>query len=245
MRSRSARTCGRARAGRPSPRCSTVVWVVDESRIADVTSWPAVTREGHRYEPARGDVFYAGETAEAVLLELEARRRRSLAEEIAADERELDAARTRGARRAPRPPSRPPRSWRLARRLPAIDPVLFRRVHAAVTRLADALRAAEAVAARLEAPLRARADAGGERTRELAESLRRLGADEADAASRRRRGGARSCPRSTSTLRACAAEADELQRRIGEEPVEHRGGAAGCPRGELERSSAGSRRLAR
>src|SRR3954452_6145330 len=70
------------------------VWVVEEGRIADATSGHVVTREGHRYEPARGVVFYAGETAEAVLLELEARRR-SLAEAIAADERELDAVRTR------------------------------------------------------------------------------------------------------------------------------------------------------
>src|SRR5262249_8843206 len=70
------------------------VWVVDEGRIAQVTSGHAVTREGHRYEPARGVVFYAGETAEAVLLELEARRR-ALTGTIAADERELDDARAR------------------------------------------------------------------------------------------------------------------------------------------------------
>src|SRR5207244_10460468 len=36
---------------------------------------PAVTREGFGYDPQRGELWFAGETAEAVLLELDARRR--------------------------------------------------------------------------------------------------------------------------------------------------------------------------
>ena len=194
------------------------VWVVDESRIADVTSGHAVTREGHRYEPARGVVFYAGETAEAVLLELEARRR-SLTEEIAADERELDAARTRESEARAEAAVSAEALAEAGPTLPAIDPVLVRRVHAAVTRLGDALRATEAVAARLEAPLRARADAGGERTRELAESLRRLGADEVDV---RRAAGEAAAQLSAVDvdLARLRTEADESKRRVGEEPVE-------------------------
>ena len=35
----------------------------------------SVTREGFAYDPERGELWYAGEAAEAVLLELEARRR--------------------------------------------------------------------------------------------------------------------------------------------------------------------------
>src|SRR5206468_8416954 len=48
---------------------------------------PAVTREGFGYDPARGELWFAGETAEAVLLELQARRR--------ALETEVDELRTR------------------------------------------------------------------------------------------------------------------------------------------------------
>src|SRR5205085_7387596 len=48
---------------------------------------PAVTREGFGYDPTRGELWFAGETAEAVLLELEARRR--------ALETEVDELRTR------------------------------------------------------------------------------------------------------------------------------------------------------
>src|SRR5213078_2843919 len=36
---------------------------------------PAVTREGFGWDPGRGELWFAGETAEAVWLELEARRR--------------------------------------------------------------------------------------------------------------------------------------------------------------------------
>jgi chromosome segregation protein len=48
---------------------------------------PAVTPEGHAYDPERGELWFAGETAEAVLLELESRRRslEAEAERLAAD----------------------------------------------------------------------------------------------------------------------------------------------------------------
>jgi chromosome segregation protein len=39
------------------------------------SSVPAVTREGFGYDPQRGELWFAGETAEAVLLEVDARRR--------------------------------------------------------------------------------------------------------------------------------------------------------------------------
>jgi chromosome segregation protein len=194
------------------------VWVVDEGRIADVTSGHAVTRGGHRYEPARGVVFYAGETAEAVLLELEARRR-TLTAAIAADERELEDSRARESAARTEAAVATAALAEAGPALPAIDPALFRAVLASATRLGEALRAAEAVAARLEAPLRARADAGGERTRELAESLRRLAADEADV--RRAAGEAAAQLAAVDVdLARLRTEAGELERRIGEEPVE-------------------------
>ena len=46
-----------------------------------------MTPEGFGYDPERGELWFAGETAEAVLLELEARRRALAAE--------LDELRTR------------------------------------------------------------------------------------------------------------------------------------------------------
>src|SRR5205814_489983 len=56
---------------------------------------PAVTREGFGYDPDRGELWFAGETAEAVLLELDTRRR-----ELAADSKELAERAERAAREA-------------------------------------------------------------------------------------------------------------------------------------------------
>src|SRR3954471_24616722 len=99
---------------------------------------PAVTPEGFGYDPRRGEVWFAGEAAEAVWLELEARRRA-----LAAEVEELDA---RAA--APIPEA----SYSATR-----DPVTVSLARLAA-RLIETL---EGVAAhRFEGPLRARADAG-------------------------------------------------------------------------------------
>src|SRR6185312_14852917 len=47
------------------------------------SSVPAVTEDGIGWDPQRRELWFAGETAEAVLLELDARRR-ELTEEVAA-----------------------------------------------------------------------------------------------------------------------------------------------------------------
>src|SRR5205085_1104051 len=49
-----------------------------EELLASVV--PAVTVEGYGYDPQRGELWFAGETAAAVLLELDARRRALAAE---------------------------------------------------------------------------------------------------------------------------------------------------------------------
>src|SRR5262249_60233368 len=54
------------------------------------SSVPAVTPEGFGYDPARGELWFAGETAEALLLELQARRR-SLGSELEELRARLDA----------------------------------------------------------------------------------------------------------------------------------------------------------
>ena len=55
-------------------------------------SVPSVTPEGFGYDPARRELWFAGETAEAVLLELEARRRGIEAEVVDLERRALEAA---------------------------------------------------------------------------------------------------------------------------------------------------------
>ena len=112
---------------------------------------PAVTAEGFGYDPERGELWFAGETAEAVWLELEARRHA-----LAAEVENLRS----NPRAAP----------------PAADP----RLVAAGERLVRALAGAAAAGHRFEAPLRARVDAGGSRTGDAAGALRELAACEAE-----------------------------------------------------------------
>src|SRR5439155_5886989 len=152
---------------------------------------PAVTPEGFGWDPQRGELWFAGETAEAVWLELEARRR-ALATEVA----ELEAQRS-----APVPAN----AYSLAPD----------RTTKVLVDLAARLVAALDVGAveRFEAPLRARADAGASRTGELADELRRLGAAEVEA--RRDAAEAAEGLSAVEIERArVEAEADEARRRL-------------------------------
>jgi chromosome segregation protein len=115
------------------------------------SSVPAVTTEGFGYDPQRRELWFAGETAEAVWLELEARRR-ALALEV----EELQAN---------------PRAAR---------PVASPRLIVAGERLVRALAGGAEAGGRFEAPLRARVDAGGSRTGDAAGSLRELAAREVE-----------------------------------------------------------------
>jgi chromosome segregation ATPase len=115
----------------------------------------AVTRQGIAFDPERKELWFAGEAAEAVLLELDARRR-ALAAEVAELERDDPTA------------------------TPVADDTRYRPLIEIAERLESTLAAAEAIAARSEPTLRARADAGSTRTGELAEELRKLGAAEAE-----------------------------------------------------------------
>jgi chromosome segregation protein len=166
----------------------------------------AVTPEGFGFDPVRGELWFAGETAEAVWLQLEARRRG-----LAAEVEELEA-------RAAAPP--PADAY-----VEVADPVLTRLLEAA-ERLAASV---EVRADRFEAPLRARADTGATRTTALAEELRRLGAAEVDV-----RRAATDVSERLSVLdveRArLEAEADEARRRLAEAGAEP---AEGTDRTEL------------
>jgi chromosome segregation protein len=161
---------------------------------------PAVTPEGYGYDPQRGELWFTGETAEALLLELHARRR-ALADE-------LDQLRVRS--NAPIPDSaysheQDPRARRLA---------------ALAERL---VRALDLPADRFDAPLRQEADSGAARSGELGAELRRLGAAEVEV---RQELAAVAEAVSTVEIEAARieAEADEARRRLtaadADEPAE-------------------------
>src|SRR5262249_22978247 len=85
--------------------------VVERSALL-ASAVPAVTPEGIGWDPQRGELWFAGETAEAVLLELEARRRQLAAEAERLARHATEAA--EGAARARRaahqlPAGTPPR----------------------------------------------------------------------------------------------------------------------------------------
>jgi chromosome segregation ATPase len=169
--------------------------IVDESELLSARKL-AVTRDGLAFDPDRKELWFAGEAAEAVLLELEGRRR-ALADDLA----ELDR--------------RPPPA-------PVVDDTRFRPLIAVAERLEAALAAAAGIAGRSEPALRARADAGTARTGELAEELRRLGAAEAEV----RRESADVSARTSAIeveLARLQAERGEAQRRLdaaGAEPAD-------------------------
>jgi chromosome segregation protein len=154
---------------------------------------PAVTREGFGYDPERGELWFAGETAEAVLLELEAQARR-----VRAEARQLaDQA------AAARPYVREPDD----------------RLVSLAVRLSAALVASAAAAERIERPLVAEAESGSERVAELAAELRRLGGVEAEL--RREASGAGERAGAIEVeLARLEAEAAEARRRLAEAGAE-------------------------
>jgi chromosome segregation ATPase len=164
--------------------------VVPKEQLLHVTV-PSVTPEGFGYDPQGGELWFAGETAEAVWLELEARRRA-----LAAEVDELDA--------------------RVAAPIPddaytaAQDP-LTATLARLTARLVETLEGA--TDDRYEAPLRARADAGVTRTTNLAEELRRLGAAEVDVRRAAAEAGERLSAIDVERARV-EAEVDEAQRRL-------------------------------
>jgi len=173
------------------------VWLAEPAELERAESGVLVTREGHCFDAERGELWFAGETAEAVLLQLDARRRALAAE---ADELE-----------------------RRAEALPAEAPsVPTGPLVELGERLASVLQEAAAEAEHFEAPLRARVDAGATRAGELAAELRRLGGDEAEVRRVAAEAGERAGGIDVERARL-EAEADEARRRLegaGAEPAE-------------------------
>jgi chromosome segregation protein len=197
----------------PDPLREVRVVEKDELLMSDV---PAVTREGFGFDPQRGELWFAGETAEAVLLELDARRR-ELTAEVARVEVELTAAAARAAEAQTK--ATEARASLAALPTGRLDPVTAARLARLADRLVSALEGAAGAGARLEAPLRARVDAGSHRAQELGEALRGLGAREVEL----RREAAEASERASSVeveLARLEAEASEARRRLDEAGAE-------------------------
>ena len=180
------------------------VWLAEPGDLARAETGVLVTREGHCYDADRGELLFAGETAEAVLLQLDARRR-SLAGEAEELERRADELPEEVAPAATEP------LIALAERLEAI-----------LAKASDATK-------RFEAPLQARVDAGATKAGMLAAELRRLGGEEVEA----RRAGAEAAERASAIDVEGArfeAEAEEARRRLDEAGAE---AAEGDDRDEL------------
>ncbi len=163
----------------------------------------AVTRDGIGYDPSTREVWFLGEAAEAVLLELEARRR-AVAAEVEELERQAGAVVDE-----PGPGS-------------ALNDGRYRSQIVAAERLERMLAVAGLSSDRWEPTLRARVDAGTSRTAELADELRRLGGAEAEI--RREAGEAAAASGAIDVeLARLQAERDEAQRRLeaaGADPAE-------------------------
>ena len=179
--------------------------VVPLEHLLDATV-PAVTVEGFGFDPGRGELWFAGETAEAVLLELDARRR-ELAAEVAELEREAKAAGSDAEEAVARATEAEAAYGQVAhlRGAHALDPDVLRRLARGADRLDETLLAAATIATRLEEPLRARAESGSDRAGALGSELARVGALEHEA----RREAARANER--------AAAAELLRARLGGE----------------------------
>ena len=174
------------------------VWLAEPADLARAETGILVTREGHCYDADRGELRFVGETAEAVLLQLDARRRALVRE---AEELERRAEEVRPDEGGP----------------VSVEPLAV-----LAERLAAALSGAAGAARRFEAPLQARVDAGATRAGELAEELRRLGAEEAEARRAAAEAGERRAAVDVERARL-EAEAAEARRRLeaaGADPAE-------------------------
>jgi chromosome segregation protein len=192
---------------------------------------PSVTVEGFGYDPQRGELWFAGETAEAVLLELEGRRR-ELEGEAARLEAELSTAAAAAVEAEARAEAAAAAFGALGGSTfrPLVDRRLLERLVGAGDALEEGILRARRAGERFEAPLRARVDAGARRAGELGEELRRLGAAEVEVR-RELEETRRRATASEIELARLEAEADEGRRRLlSAGPVE---AAAGDDRGEL------------
>jgi chromosome segregation protein len=220
-----------SRFARPVPGAERVaallegVWVAPPEAFPSATTSVLVSTGGLGYDPARGELWFAGEAAESVLLALHARRKTLAAEaqELAAAAEQAAVAAGGAAEEERSVRACVDEARRAVGRLPAqVDPrdaAHLERLAAESARLLELLTRARDLAGRFEPSLRARADAGGARTAELGEELRGLGAREADLRRAASEAGEAAAAVAVETARL-EAEARELRARLpdGAEP---------------------------
>ena len=210
-----------AEGGEPVAALLEGVWVVEPDELVRAERGVAVTRDGHGYDPIRGELWFAGEAAESVMIELHARQRALAAEArrlrgeasdaaaAAADVFELERlARERVTRARASVALMPPR----------VDPADAQRASTlanAAERLASCLDTAVRAGSRFEAPLRGRVDAGAAASAKAGEELRLLGAQEADLRRAATEAASRLSELDVESARL-AAERAELMRRLPE-----------------------------
>jgi chromosome segregation protein len=154
--------------------------VVALERLLD-SRHPAVTAEGFGYDPERGELWFAGETAEALLLEMEGRRK------ALADEADELAARAEAAARAAVEATAEAEVAEAAYREVAhlrgrpTDVALLGDLAALAAGAAETLDEIARHAATAEATLAARSGAAADRSATLTEELRELAGRESTA----------------------------------------------------------------
>jgi chromosome segregation protein len=152
--------------------------VVALTRLLEVER-ASVTEEGFGYDPARGELWYAGAAAEAVLLEMESRRR-ELADEVdELDGRARAAVETATSAATAAEEAEDALASIAGLRGKSADPVLLGRAAALALELDRGIARASAVAENIASTLAAHAAAAGERASSLGAELGRLGGLEA------------------------------------------------------------------
>jgi len=168
----------RVLAGRDPRELVHELRVVEKDELL-ASAVPAVTREGYGFDPQRGELWFAGETAEALLLELDARRAaladeaKSLGDQARLAERAAEGAEERAATAEQAFAEAAPRL-----RIRRADVGTLKALLAAANRLERALEALDLAVDVVEAPLRSRGEAGADRTAALGATLRELGESE-------------------------------------------------------------------
>ncbi len=147
--------------------------VVGLDTLLDVHK-PSVTTEGFGYDPGRGELWFAGETAEAVLLEMDGRRR-ALADQADELASRAEAAAHAASEAAIRAAEAETAFGAVAHlRDQSVDPALLEQSVGVASGLAAALEAAARQAAIIEARLSARSTEAADRAAGLGAELQRL-----------------------------------------------------------------------
>ncbi len=157
-------------------------WLVEPGALLDMSHGIAITLEGHGYDAERGELWLSGDTAEAVLLEMDARRRalRDEADELDGHASTAAHAATESAAAA----AAAEEAFAVVAHLRdrSVDPARLAPLVELAAALECALERAGAVATHLEEPLAARLSLGAEQAGELGAELRRLSLLESEVA---------------------------------------------------------------